>query len=78
MEITDNGSFNDLMDMEWSANLGAILYIRIPNIPTNEGWALVLPSKKGNPLEVLIGLDRETLGRLRQDKEWNSFAVEYQ
>ena len=64
--------------MEWGPNLGAILGVRIPNIPTNEGWVMVLPSKKDSPLEVLIGLDRETLGRLRQDEEWNSFATMYE
>ncbi|KFY95217.1 hypothetical protein V500_02894 [Pseudogymnoascus sp. VKM F-4518 (FW-2643)] len=77
LEITDNGS-NDMMEMEWGPDLGAMLGVRIPNIPTNEGWVMVLPSKKDGPLEVLIGLDRETLGRLQQDEEWNSFATMYE
>lgn len=54
-----------MMEMEWGPDLGAILGVRIPSIPTNEGWVMVLPSNKDGPLEVLIGSDRETLDRLR-------------
>lgn len=77
MEITDNGS-HDLMEMEWGPDLGAIVGVRIPKVPTHEGWVLVLPSKRDGPLELLITLDRETLARLRQDEEWNSFATMYE
>ncbi|OBT61647.1 hypothetical protein VE03_08388 [Pseudogymnoascus sp. 23342-1-I1] len=77
LEITDNGS-NDIMEMEWGPDLGPILGIRLPKMPSNEGWVLVLPSKRDSPLEVLISLDHETLARLRQDEEWNSFATMYE
>jgi len=77
LEITNTGSFGDIMQLEWGPDLGKVLCMRFPYAPIYDGWVNVLPSKEGAPIECLIALDKTSIGRLREDKEWIAFAKEY-
>ncbi|KAH6648948.1 transferase [Truncatella angustata] len=74
--ITNNGSFNDMLNDEWGVDLGSPSCLRLPHIPVFEGLVLVLPSNEEGAVEMEIFLEEETLRRLREDKEWTAFASE--
>ena len=78
LEITNTGSFSDMMQIEWGPDLGKVLYVRIPYAPIYDGWVNVLPSREAGPVELLIALDKQSTGRLRDDKEWTKLAKEYE
>jgi hypothetical protein len=78
VEVTSTGSFGDLMRIEWGPDLGKCLYMRVPYVCINEGWVLVLPSGQDGPVELLISLEKKTINRLREDKEWTALATEYE
>jgi hypothetical protein len=77
LEITNNGSFGDMMRMEWGPDLGKVLALRYPNVLIYDGWINVLPSREDGPVELLIALEKGTVSRLREDKEWTAVAKEY-
>jgi hypothetical protein len=78
LEITNSGSFGDMMQIEWGSALGKVLCLRFPFAPIFDGWINVLPSREDGPVELLVALDKRTVANLREDKEWNSFAKEYE
>lgn len=78
LEITNSGSFGDLMQMDWGPDLGKVLCLRFPYVPIYDGLVNVLPSMEGGPVEMIITLDKETVSRLREDKEWSDIAKEYE
>ncbi|KIW01192.1 uncharacterized protein PV09_07241 [Verruconis gallopava] len=78
LEITNSGSFGDLLHLEWSSDLGKAVCLRFPYVPIYDGWVNVLPSSDDSPVELLIALDKTTVARLREDKDWASFATEYE
>ena len=78
LEITNSGSFGDLMQIDWGLDLGKVLCLRFPYVPIYDGWINVLPSREDGRVELLIALEKKTVGRLRQDEEWIAFAQEYE
>jgi hypothetical protein len=78
LEITNSGSFGDMMQIEWGPDLGKVLSLRFPYVPIYDGWVNVLPSMENGPVELLVALDKQTVGRLRKDKDWIAFATEYE
>jgi len=78
LEVTNSGSFGDMMQIEWGPDLGKVQCLRFPYVPIYDGWINVLPSREGGPVELLIALDKEHVGRLRKDVEWAAFAIEYE
>jgi hypothetical protein len=78
LEITNSGSFGDMMQIEWGPNLGKVLCLRFPYVPIYDGWVNILPSREDGPVELLIAVEKITVGRLREDKEWTAFAKEYE
>jgi hypothetical protein len=62
----------------WGPDLGKPLCFRLPHIPIYEGLIIVIPTREDGPVELQIFLDDATVRRLREDKEWTAFAVEYQ
>jgi hypothetical protein len=78
LEITNSGSFGDMMEIEWGPDLGKVLCLRFPYVPIYDGWINVLPSREDGPVELLIALEKKTVNRLREDKDWTDFATEYE
>lgn len=78
LEITNSGSFGDMMRISWGPDLGKVICLRFPYVPIYDGWINVLPSRENGPVELLIALEKTTISRLRDDREWASFAVEYE
>jgi hypothetical protein len=78
LEITNSGSFGDMMQIGWGPDLGKVICLRFPYIPIYDGWINVLPSREDGPIELLVALEKTTVNRLREDKEWTAFAVEYE
>jgi hypothetical protein len=77
LEITNSGSFGDMMRIEWGPDLGKCLCLRFPYVRIYDGWVTVLPSREDGPVELLISVDKKTTNRLREDKEWTTLAKEY-
>jgi hypothetical protein len=78
LEITNSGSFGDMMHIDWGPDLGKVLCLRFPYVPIYDGWINVLPSREDGRVELLIALEKKTVSRLREDKEWTAFAQEYE
>jgi hypothetical protein len=78
LEITNSGSFGDMMQIEWGPDLNKVICLRFPYVPIYDGWINVLPSRENGPVELLVALERTTVRRLREDKEWTAFATEYE
>jgi hypothetical protein len=78
LAISNTGSFKDLMQIEWGPDLGKGLCLRLPYFHILDGWAYVVPSGEDDAVEIIITLDKKAAGRLREDKEWTSFAKEYE
>jgi hypothetical protein len=77
LEVTNSGSFGDLMDQEWSPELGKAVAFRFPYVNIYDGWVSVLPSREDGAVEFLIASDKKTLARLREDVEWSNLATNF-
>jgi hypothetical protein len=78
LEITNSGSFGALMAISWGPDLGHVVCLRFPYVPIYDGWINILPSTEDGPVELLLALEKTTVARLREDKEWSAFAKEYE
>lgn len=65
-----------LLQVDWGQGIGRPEYIRIPQQPSTGGMggAGIFPRLLDGGLEVLIGVEVETMRRLRADEEFLKFA----
>ena len=67
-----------LYELEWGGGMGRPECVRIPKLPTEggsvAGVGAIFPRLVDGGLEVILGLEVETMERLRAEESWGSFA----
>lgn len=77
LEVTSTAAMGDIYRFDWGCELGRLKALRFAYLPVKDGCVYVLPQRKDTGVELLIGLEKSTIQRLRQDKEWLQLAQEF-
>lgn len=76
LEVTSTAAMGEILSVEWGCELGRLKALRYAYMPIKDGFVNVMPQKKGAAIELMIGLEKGSMQKLRQDKEWLQLAKE--
>jgi hypothetical protein len=77
VEVTSNVSSGEFLKLKWGDELGTIRAVRYPYLTVKDGWVNFLPRGHLNGIEVVTAMDKETIKRLRMDREWTDMTQEF-
>lgn len=77
LEVTSVANMDDILSVDWGCGISKVKAVRYCYLPVKDGWVNVLPQGKDGGIDLLIGLEKGALHRLRQDQEWLQLAQEF-
>ncbi|KAL4893540.1 transferase [Aspergillus ambiguus] len=76
VEVSSAASMGDVSSSYWGCELQKLKAVRYGYARVKDGWISILPQGNDGGIDLLIGLEKSTLDRLRQDTEWLQLAQE--
>jgi hypothetical protein len=65
----------ELYGLDWGSTLGGkIDSVRCPHVGVINGLQVVLPVLPDGGMEIVVGVEKDSLGKLLQDPLWTKFA----
>ena len=61
-------------DSYWGLNMGNMVALKFPALGLLDGYGLIMPRRADGGLEVILYMSAETLGVLKEDKEFTRYA----